>query len=285
MMVRNAIVGLPSVYVPIDPCSVTTDSITPPDTIRTLLTRAAVLGVEGRADELRATDWSYRDPQGRNAAHWAARLGNLAAMRGLVLGRAAADLPDHDGVTPLMVAAGRADAWQVESLLGARANPNAANSAGQTPLMYLAASCKPVRAPAADTTLAHVPERALLRLVGAGADLNAQDHRGVTALMHATRGSGLRVRDLLAAGADPHRVDRRGRRPHEVADGGSYSQDWLYIQALLSSASSFENWSALPPETREGYLAGVDAMPGARDETWLSNTMPLDSVFILPYRP
>ncbi|HST62331.1 MAG TPA: ankyrin repeat domain-containing protein, partial [Longimicrobium sp.] len=274
-----------------EPCPVTLDSITPPDTIRTLLTRAATLGAGGRADELRATDWSYRDPQGRNAVHWSARVGHQAATRGLVLGRAAADLPDHDGVTPLMVAAGRADAWHVEFLLGNRANPNAANAEEQTPLMYLAASCAPVLAAAADTTLPHTPETALLRLAAAGADLDAQDIRGNTALMHATRGSGLRVRDLLAAGANPHLEDRRGRSTREVADG-PYSADGNYIQSLIGYASYEANWSALPPEQRERYFEVVDTRyprRRERDEPSRLGYIVKGSDYIpdsiLPYRP
>ncbi|HST63149.1 MAG TPA: ankyrin repeat domain-containing protein, partial [Longimicrobium sp.] len=266
---------------PAEPCG-TVENAAPPDSILALFARASVPYLP--LDELRKIDWSYRDSRGRNAVHWSVRVGNPSATMGMVQGHAPIDLPDVDGVTPLMVALGRADAWHAEVLLDAGANARAANATGQTPLMYLAASCTPVNG--AGTTL-RAPEAALLRLVKEGADLDAQDRRGHTALMHATRGSGLRVRDLLAAGANPHLVDQAGRTALQIAALTPASPDNGYIRALLELASAEADWSALPPESREANLAEVEALASLRERNDPARPLelPADSVFILPLRP
>jgi hypothetical protein len=254
---------------------------TPPDTIQALITRAAA-HAHASPDVLRNTDWSYTDADGRNAVHWSVRSGNASATRGLVLGGAPLDLPDRDGVTPLMVAAGRADTLHMALLLSNGANHAAVNEAGQTPLMYLAASCEAVPL---STTLPPSLEPALLRLMEAGVDLNARDSLGRTALMHATRGSGLRVRDLLAAGADPYRVDHEGKPALYIAATGPYSPDNEFIVALLKRALEPMRWSLVPIEERKRFLARVGDHFDQVDHAARAREIPPDSVFILPYRP
>jgi hypothetical protein len=293
LLVALAVRGMPAAAdVSSEGCPVPLDSIAAPDDLRALLARAAALDAEGRADELRTTYWST-DDQWRNAVHWSVRLGNQAATRALVLAGAPADRPDYDRVTPLMVAAGRADAWHVEFLLANGAKANARNVAGQTPLMYLASSCAPRLLAETDATLPRAPEAALLRLVAAGADLDAYDRYGHTALMHATRGSGLRVRDLLAAGADPRLEDWRGTHLHAFTlshyDPDPDSPDRRYIQALITEstrAAAMEGWTTLPPEGREALLARVDSSHrGVRDHPERPPVIPRDSLYILRYRP
>jgi hypothetical protein len=255
---------------------------TPPDTIRALITRAAAPAVHAWPDMLRNTDWSYTDAHGRNAVHWSVRSGNPSATMGMVLGGVPLDLPDRDGVTPLMVASGRADAWNMMLLLDNGVDARAVNAAGQTPLMYLAASCETVPFP---TTPPPSLEPALLQLMDAGVDLEARDSRGRTALMHATRGSGRRVRDLLVAGANPYRVDHEGRTALVIAASGPYSPDNEYIVALLKRAMEPTEWSGMQTEERNRYLADVDDGFGDRNHPWREREIPPDSVFILPYRP
>jgi hypothetical protein len=268
-------------------CPVLLGSLAPPGEVRTMLARAAALDAEGRARESMRTDWFYSDDQWRNVLHWSVRMGNQAATRALVMAGVTIDQPDQNGVTPLMVAAGRADAWHVEFLLANGARANARNVAGQTPLMYLASSCAPRLVAETDTTLPAAPEAALLRLVAAGADLDAYDRYGHTALMHATRGSGLRVRDLLAAGADPQMENWRGFALHYLAVTGPDSPDQRYIQDLIASAFSMKGkWTAVPPESREEYLAGVDARYArGRDHPERPPAIPRDSLYILRCRP
>ncbi len=253
----------------------------PPDTVVALFARASVPYVA--SDERRKFDMSYTDTVGYNVVHWSVRMDDQFATAGFVARGAPVDLPDADGATPLMVAAGRADAWHVEFLLRNGADASAVNAAGQTPLMYLAASCKFVRDP---DTFPRGPEPVLLRLVAAGADLDAQDRRGHTALMHATRGSGLRVRDLLIAGADPYRLDHAGRAALDIAVSSPYSPDKAYIVALLRRATEGGlEWGAVGD--REAYLAGVGETEGydQLDHPLRPYDIPPDSVYILPYRP
>ncbi|MFN9738326.1 MAG: ankyrin repeat domain-containing protein [Pseudomonadota bacterium] len=102
----------------------------------------------------------------------------------------------------------------LRALLDAGTPADGRNRAGQTPLLLLLGA----RAPAATPS----PQRALpdlLRpLVAAGANLAAQDERGVSVL-HAAAMHGLldAAHALLRAGADPTLVDRLGRTAHEVA--------------------------------------------------------------------
>ncbi|HST62804.1 MAG TPA: ankyrin repeat domain-containing protein [Longimicrobium sp.] len=262
----------------------------PPDTIQALFARARKLGGDWVPPRLRHEqkpfDASYTDPKGRNAVHWSVRVGDLFVTEGLEWRGAPVDVPDAEGVTPLMVAAGLADERFVEFLLGKGANAAATNAAGQTPLMYLAASCRHPAVSDPGPGRQRAPEPVLLHLVEAGVDLNAQDRRGRTALMHATRGSGLRVRDLLAVGADPYRLDQRGRTALDIALASPYSPDNAFIVAVLQRAMIAEGWSGRPPEDREWHLDAV----GLRDRlddvshTWRPREIPPDSVFILPYR-
>jgi hypothetical protein len=256
--------------------------VTPPDTVLALFARASVYVPQARQREI---DLSYTDAAGHNVVHWAVRTDDQYIIESLMMGGAPADLPDVDGATPLMVAAGRADAGHLELLLRKGANPAAANAAGQTPLMYLAASCEFVPDPASDT-IPHGLERALVQLLSAGVDLDAQDRRGHTALMHATRGSGQRVRDLLVAGADPYRVDRNGKTALDIAAYGPYSPDNEYIVALLKRAMDAGGWSGVPLEDRARYLAGVGVGESHNelDHPYRPRELQVDSVFILPYR-
>ena len=80
-------------------------------------------------------------------------------------------------------------------------------------------------------------------LLSAGADPNAADAEGCTALHRAVEFHAVaeNVRELLMAGADPHARDARGRTPREVARGAI---EWEYrcckqdIVALLLTAEA-----------------------------------------------
>jgi len=115
------------------------------------------------------------------------------------------------GMTPLMQAAAKSDIGEIQRQLSAKADPNAQDSSGWTPLMYatranvnqaqtmkilLDAGANPnVRSYMGQTALMAVtnayssPLEKLRLLIAARADVNAQDNDGHTALMFAMYGS------------------------------------------------------------------------------------------------
>lgn len=103
------------------------------------------------------------------------------------------------GRTALMVAVSTGQTAIIDLLLELGADPNHGNRQGQRPLHYLAAS-------ASDVT-----ERLLLKLVKAGADVDAIDLDGVTPLSNAVLGDRPDlVRHLLAAYANPELKNAEG---------------------------------------------------------------------------
>ncbi len=132
------------------------------------------------------------------------------------------------GVTPLMKAAARADVAAVKEFLKSGVDVDAADSSGWTALMYAATSEHPEslqlllasganpnhKSLNGDTALmASAISRSFDEdLAHAGADLNAKNSVGITALMIlAAAGETDEVRDALKAGADATLKDARGR--------------------------------------------------------------------------
>jgi ankyrin repeat protein len=161
-------------------------------------------------------------PGGSTPLMVAAALGQPAVITELLARGATVGAADERGNQALHAAAqftfGSNDGDRcrrlLELLLGAGAALDARNRAGLTPLLLLLGACAPAATPS--------PQRQLDALVGSllarGADVGAQDERGVSCL-HAVAMHGLAdlTRVLLAAGADPALPDRLGRTAYDVA--------------------------------------------------------------------
>jgi TonB family protein len=105
------------------------------------------------------------------------------------------DAQDSSGWTALMYAAAASSSIAVKLLLDAHANPNHQSLKGDTPLLASAISGS--------------FDEDLFR---AGADVNAKNSEGVTALMIlAAKGQAGDVEEAVRSGADPSAKDRKGR--------------------------------------------------------------------------
>jgi ankyrin repeat protein len=126
------------------------------------------------------------------------------------------------GVTPLMVAALDGDTAAVRQLLDAGADPNVANEAGATALMWAVSDATKVQ-----LLLAH------------GANPNAKSLDGRTPLMIAAgiRESRQTVQMLLDAKADPNATATDGTTPLSQA---AYLNDPTMFERLVASGASLE---------------------------------------------
>jgi len=125
----------------------------------------------------------------------AAAKANVGGIKELLKSGVYVDAADSSGWTALMYAAASSHSEPVELLLASGANPNHKSFNGYTPLMASAISRS------FDGDLAQ-----------ASADVNAKDASGTTVLMIlAAEGEGDEVGDALKAGADPTLKDAMGR--------------------------------------------------------------------------
>jgi ankyrin repeat protein len=128
-----------------------------------------------------------------------------------------------EGATPLMRAARKGDLEMMRVLLDGRARVDARTARGATALMYLAGFGGQIRFAEYDLRRATDVEftRGLAMLVAAGANVNAVDETGQTALHAAAGARGLPVVSfLLEHGARPDVKDKQERTPLDIALGG-----------------------------------------------------------------
>lgn len=144
-------------------------------------------------------------------------MGKLEKTEQAIAAGAPVDHLGDTGTSALMLAATYGHMPVIEALLAAGANADLAAidrgpDRGRTALMQ-----------AADSFFAKNRDEVIWRLAAAGADLEARDAGGATALMVAVRsGSGntLSMPTLLELGADPDVADRDGNTPLMVAVAG-----------------------------------------------------------------
>ena len=162
---------------------------------------------------------------------WVAAYSANARVKDIRAGRAG-------GTGAVEGAASRASAEILRVLLAAGAEPHLTTDDGTTPLMvaaglgrstYTPRELRGVRSPGA--------ERAVEILLAAGADVNAANEAGFTALHGAAfRGLNEVLEYLVARGADIDARDFRGRTAYRMAEGSKQSfqfQSWPETAALL----------------------------------------------------
>ncbi len=212
----------------------------------------------------RFLEWYYRDD-----LFAAIRARDPAAVRSLLAQGASVDLPDARGRTPVFVASELLADDVVLALVEAGGNVDSVDAA-DTPA--LVAGCRRLHRSAAiqRSSLRSRAKKTVTRLLRSGANPNACDAQGVTALMLAASiGYASIVSDLLEADADVDFRDERGRTAlHWAVEAG-----WPHVvQVLLihhadRTAADDEGRTALD---RIGAIGDVDKRQRVRDllESW-----------------
>ena len=136
--------------------------------------------------------------------YWAARYGNLPAVRALLKSGVDVNTDLFEGYTPLHVAARQGHTPVVKALIEAGADVKARYCSGCTPLHVAAIG-------------GHAP--VITELITAGADVNATDDTGWAPLHYAVeyRDEDCVAALLLAHGADVHKADDVGTTPMRIA--------------------------------------------------------------------
>lgn len=129
------------------------------------------------------------DVAGRGALSWAAERADARAIKLLLTYGAETENPDNGGAHPLHYAAIAKEPTSLQILLKHGAEVDCRNALGHTPLQCASQS--------------QDDDKFLLPLIAAGADIDAGDYEGETALMYAARNEHVEIAaSLLRNGAD-----------------------------------------------------------------------------------
>jgi ankyrin repeat protein len=176
--------------------------------------------------------------------------GEAARVRTLLAAGALADVPDENGVTALMDACAMGLSDIAVTLLDAGASLHARADDGLTPFLS-AATSRPLPSPRD-----YERRRAFIAaLLSRGADVNARDWAGRTALMDAAALDAELVAMLLSAGAAVDAQDVKGR----TALIEAIDRDLVgAVEQLLKARAtvSLSSGEALASAARKGYQAG-----------------------------
>ena len=151
----------------------------------------------GADPSLISTDPTDPQKMGPNMLCWAVSNNDLEMIDLLLDHKVDINAPKDDGMTPLLVAACGARSSTIDHLFQCEADPNlACEKDGITPFIFAAEN---EDVPTMDLFLQH------------GAHIDARDHEGRTALIHAAAiGALAQVQELVARKADVNAVDNNG---------------------------------------------------------------------------
>lgn len=155
--------------------------------------------------------------------------GDVNALSELLKNGANPNQQDVDGNSLLMLAITKQRNYEerntiISTLLQYKADPNLPNNEGNTPLMMIASEKK--------------SNESLLKLIQAGAKVNAKNNSGATALMRAGQGDPKNLELLLENGADPSLMDKRGRTALSFLKNPADALILLQYGAKISSVSN-----------------------------------------------
>lgn len=161
-----------------------------------------------------------------------------------------------EGTTPFLCAAAKADVEYMKLLLELKADPKLTNTRGQTALMMAAGIGESPEADGAGTKDEHLA--AVRFLLDRGADIDAVDKNGETAMHAAAYKSLPRVVHLLAErGADIaiwNKPNKQGRTPLLIAQGfrpGNFKPSAETVEAISKVMLAAGVTPPPPPQRRE----------------------------------
>jgi len=197
----------------------------------------------------RGADLAATDNQGWNLLQLAAAWGNADAIRWCIRRNLPIDALQNSGCSALYLAVANSQTNAVQALLEAGADPNLATTNGLwTPLM--------VAVEDGDAELAR-------RLLAAGADLEARQHNGSTALLVAARGTSLDTIDLLLdAGARTDVFTEDGSGVLRMAMGTTNLAAFTHFLELGvdPNLAPTNKWPVISGVAWVGYADFVDAL-------------------------
>ncbi len=143
---------------------------------------------------------------------------NAPYTKGIPERTVAGEIEVPPGATPLDRAAVAGDSEVIDLLLAHGANPKVADNDGTTPLMLLSGYVRKGPPPAAAELASAKRLDAIRALIARGADVNAADGGGYTALHYASmRGAGEIVALLEQSGASAELKNKDGKTPRDLA--------------------------------------------------------------------